>query len=55
MILLKNDKSFFFFYVFQRMFDWNWFWVFGEIEVSYGIYRWWKSNHTFLAIFEVEI
>jgi hypothetical protein len=37
------------------MFDWNWLLVVGELGVSYGFYRWWKSNDTFLAVFEVEI
>jgi hypothetical protein len=51
----KNKNLFDFFYVLQTMFDWNWLWVVGELGVSYGFYRWWKSNDTFLAILEVEI
>ncbi|CAF0806103.1 unnamed protein product [Adineta steineri] len=35
------------------MFDWNWLWVVGELGVSYGFYRWWKSNDTFVAVLEV--
>ncbi|CAF0972599.1 unnamed protein product [Rotaria sordida] len=35
------------------MFDWNWLWVVGEIGISYGFYRWWKSNDKFLAVLEV--
>jgi len=35
------------------MFDWDWTWVIGELGISYGLYRWWKSNDTFLAILEV--
>jgi len=27
--------------------------VIGELGVSYGLYRWWKSNDAFLAILEV--
>ncbi|CAF3407030.1 unnamed protein product [Rotaria sp. Silwood1] len=34
------------------MFDWNWFWLVGEIGISYGFYRWWKSNDKFLAVLE---
>jgi hypothetical protein len=45
----------FFLYALQTMFDWNWLLVAGELGVSYGFYRWWKSNDTFLAVFEVEI
>jgi hypothetical protein len=37
------------------MFDWDWLLVVGELGVSYGFYRWWKSNDTFLAVLEVEI
>ncbi|CAF0835538.1 unnamed protein product [Rotaria sordida] len=35
------------------MMDWNWLWVIGQLGVSYGFYRWWKSNDTFLAVLEV--
>ncbi|CAF0934736.1 unnamed protein product [Rotaria sp. Silwood1] len=35
------------------MIDWNWLWVIGQLGVSYGFYRWWKSNDTFLAVLEV--
>jgi hypothetical protein len=36
------------------MIDWNWLWVIGEVGISYGFYRWWKSHDKFLAILEVE-
>jgi len=36
------------------MFDWNWLWVFGEVGISYGLYRWWKSDDRFLAVLEVD-
>jgi hypothetical protein len=36
------------------MIDWNWLWVIGELGVSYGFYRWWKSDDKFLAVLEVK-
>ncbi|UJR27929.1 hypothetical protein I4U23_009189 [Adineta vaga] len=35
------------------MLDWNWLWVVGELGVSYGFYRWWKSNDTLLTALEI--
>ena len=49
----KKPKSFFL-YIFQRMIDWNWLWVVGEVAITYGCYRWWKSDDKFLAVLEVE-
>ena len=41
------------FHLLQTMIDWNWLWVVGEFGISYGFYRWWKSDDKFLAVFEV--
>ncbi|UJR21471.1 hypothetical protein I4U23_024556 [Adineta vaga] len=35
------------------MIDWNWLWVVGELGISYGFYRWWKSDDKFLAVLAV--
>ncbi len=32
----------------------DWLWVIGEVVLSYGFYRCWKSNDTFSANLEVE-
>ena len=37
------------------MFDWNWLALIGEIGISYGCYRWWRSDDKFLAVLEVEM
>jgi hypothetical protein len=51
-----KQKIFFIFpYVLQRMFDWNWLWVAGELGVSLGFYLWCRSDEKYLAILQVEI
>ncbi|CAF0952381.1 unnamed protein product [Rotaria magnacalcarata] len=35
------------------MIDWTWLWLVGEIGISYGFYRWWRSNDQFLAALEL--
>jgi hypothetical protein len=33
----------------------DWLWVIGEAALTYGFYRYYKSNQTFVANLEVEI